>query len=119
MKIGIDFDNTIICYDEVFLTVAKSWQMVPADFQGKKTELREAIWNSSHGDTGWQRLQGKVYGEFIHTASPFPGILEFLTATKTQTHIELFIVSHKTEFGHFDETNTPLREASKQWLRQY
>ena len=29
---------------------------------------------------------------------------------------EIFIVSHKTELGHFDESRTPLRQAATTWL---
>jgi len=29
---------------------------------------------------------------------------------------EVFIVSHKTEFGHFDPTRTPLRQAALAWM---
>ena len=118
MRIGIDFDNTIICYDEIFSHVAKSWQWLPADWQGSKQAVRDALWALPDGDTLWQRLQGKVYGEFIGQAKPFPGVKEFIAACHAQADIQVFIISHKTEFGHFDEKRIPLRDASRGWLRQ-
>lgn len=118
MRIGIDFDNTIICYDDVFSYLAKSWNLLPTDFQGSKRAIRDAIWKA-HDDLAWQKLQGKAYGEFIHHAKPFAGCKEFLTECQKHPQIELFIVSHKTEFGHFDEKKISLRDASRLWLREH
>lgn len=115
MRIGIDFDNTIICYDQVFCSLAKSWQLVADDFQGTKRELRDAIRTLADGDLLWQRLQGKVYGEYIHQAEIFSGFNEFVVACNAHA-IELFIVSHKTELGHFDEKRVNLRDAAHEWL---
>ena len=102
IRIGIDFDNTIICYDDVFCNLAKSWQLVDADYQGAKKELKDKIQALPEGDLVWQRLQGKTYGEFIHQAQLFAGCKEFISHCNAQK-VALFIVSHKTEFGHFDE----------------
>jgi hypothetical protein len=117
LRIGIDFDNTIICYDQVFHSLAKEWQFVDKNFQGSKTDLRNHIQtNHPEGDLAWQRLQGKTYGEYIHQATPFPGFKDFIT-TANHHNIELYIVSHKTELGHFDEKRINLRDAARQWLR--
>lgn len=116
MRIGIDFDNTIICYDHVFCHLAKLWQMIPHNFQGNKSQVREIIQRLPEGDYQWQRLQGKVYGEFIHEATPFQGFNEFITACHTRMDVDIFIVSHKTEFGHFDDKRINLRDVSRKWL---
>lgn len=118
MRIGIDFDNTIICYDSVFCDLAKTWQMIPPDFHGSKAQLRYTVQALPEGDVGWQRLQGKVYGELIHQAIPFPGFKEFIAACSARSEIEIYIVSHKTEFGHFDKNRINLRDVSRQWLNQ-
>lgn len=117
MRIGIDFDNTIICYDQVFCTLAKEWRLIDPNFLGTKRELRDQI-RLLHGDTTWQRLQGKAYGEFIKIAQPFDGFMSFLQQCQNQTTAELFIVSHKTELGHFDEKNISLRDAARAWLQE-
>lgn len=118
MRIGIDFDNTIICYDDVFCNLAKSWQLLGQNWQGTKQQVRDTIRALPDGDTVWQRLQGKAYGEFIHQATLFAGFKEFISACNAIPNIELFIVSHKTEFGHFDEKRISLRDASRAWLRE-
>ncbi|MDR3491436.1 MAG: hypothetical protein P4M12_05240 [Gammaproteobacteria bacterium] len=116
MRIGIDFDNTIICYDQVFCDLAKSWELIEKDYQGSKHELRDTIRMLPEGDLVWQRMQGKAYGERIQKAEIFPGFKEFVAACNADTNIEIFIVSHKTEFGHFDENRVNLRDAARQWL---
>jgi hypothetical protein len=117
MRIGIDFDNTIICYDQVFCDLAKSWQLIDENYQGSKRELRDAIRMLPEGDLIWQRLQGKAYGEQIKNAEIFSGFKEFIAACNADPTIEIFIVSHKTEWGHFDEKRVSLRDAARQWLR--
>lgn len=115
MRIGIDFDNTIICYDDVFCHLAKDWGLVNPEFSGTKRELRDEV-RSKHDDVTWQRLQGKAYGEFIHHATLFDGVIEFLATCRRNPAIDLCIVSHKTEFGHFDDKRISLRDASRQWM---
>ena len=43
MRIGIDFDNTIAAYDHVFLKAAKEWDLLPSEFAGNKTQIRDTI----------------------------------------------------------------------------
>ncbi|TAK78053.1 MAG: hypothetical protein EPO11_01765 [Gammaproteobacteria bacterium] len=116
MRIGIDFDNTIVCYDEVFCDVAKRWKLVDQNYQGNKHQLRDAIWASSEGDLAWQRLQGKVYGEFMPNAKLFTGCKDFLIFCHAHPEIQVYIVSHKSEYGHYDEKRINLRDAARQWL---
>ena len=118
MRIGIDFDNTIICYDKVFTELAKSWKLIEPDYQGSKQEVKARIQSLPDGDLVWQRLQGKAYGEFIAGAEIFAGFKEFIAACHAQQNVTIFIVSHKTEFGHFDEKQISLREQSRWWLRE-
>lgn len=118
MRIGIDFDNTIICYDELFCELAKSWRLVTDKFHGSKRELRDEIRKLPNGDTHWQRMQGQAYGALIGKARVFPGVRDFIATCNQQKGIEIFIVSHKTEFGHYDEKRVSLRSAAKQWLQE-
>src|SRR5579862_6408195 len=118
MRIGIDFDNTIICYDHVFCDLAKAWGLVDNNYQDTKKELKDKIQALPEGDLVWQRLQGKTYGEFISGAQLFAGFKEFITLCNANKQIELFIVSHKTEFGHFDDKRISLRGAAREWLRK-
>jgi hypothetical protein len=115
-RIGIDFDNTIVCYDEVFVRTAKAEGLIPHDFRGGKAGVRDFIRSLSGGEEKWQRLQGRVYGEQMEGASPFEGVTGFLSRCRQRADATVFIVSHKTEFGHFDASGTNLREAARAWM---
>ena len=78
MRIGIDFDNTLIDYDRVFLDTARERGLVPRDFAGPKKAVRDAIRKLPDGELTWQRLQGYVYGARMDLVSPFPGFAEFI-----------------------------------------
>lgn len=117
MRIGVDFDNTIICYDEVFCHLAKMNKLVPPDYCGSKRDLRAVVQASAEGDLAWQRLQGKAYGEYLNIAQAFAGVKDFFAACQ-KNNIEVFIVSHKTELGHHDEKKINLRDAARTWLKE-
>ncbi len=117
MRIGVDFDNTIICYDEVFTHLAKLQQLVPPHYSGSKRDLRAVVQASAEGDLAWQRLQGKAYGEFLNIARAFAGVKDFFAACQRH-QIDVYIVSHKTELGHHDEKKINLRDAARAWLKE-
>ena len=115
MRIGLDFDNTIIRYDEVFLAAARERGLIPDGFVGAKQAIRDAIRLTPDGEIAWQRLQGFVYGAGVGAAEAFPGLDRFLAETKRRGDTVL-IVSHKTEFGHYDPDRVDLRAASRRWM---
>jgi hypothetical protein len=115
MRIGLDFDNTMIQYDDVFRHAAKARGLVPADFTGSKQQVRDTIRHLPDGELKWQALQGYVYGKGIRDATPFPGLSGFLQRARTHGDTVL-VVSHKTEHGHFDPDKTNLRKAALQWM---
>jgi hypothetical protein len=114
--IGIDFDNTIVDYDDVFLTAAKERGLVDEKFRGGKEAIREALRLKPNGEDTWQSLQGYVYGKRISDAVMFEGFAAFLRLCRAQGH-RISIVSHKTEYGHFDESRLNLREAALSWMQ--
>ncbi|MCW8916139.1 MAG: hypothetical protein OQK24_09840 [Magnetovibrio sp.] len=116
MRIGLDLDNTLVCYDRVFPAIAQRLDLLPSSFVGNKQDVRESIRQTPAGEEGWMRLQGQVYGRYMSAADMFPGAAEFLSLTKTH---EVYIVSHKTQFGHFDEERYDLRKAALRWLKDH
>ena len=117
MRIGLDFDNTLARYDHVFASEAKEEKLVSNEWQGTKKQLRDTLRSLDGGDLMWQKLQGKVYGPMMSQAKLFPGVVQFMIRCK-QRGDDVFIVSHKTEYGHFDPTETPLRQAALEWMTQ-
>ena len=94
MRIGIDFDNTIACYDGVFHAAALERSLIPADLARDKNSVRDYLNGSGRKDE-FTELQGYVYGARMDLVSPYPGFAEFIAAVGQAGH-ELFIVSHKT-----------------------
>ena len=94
MRIGIDFDNTIACYDGVFHAAALERGLIPADLGRDKNSVRDHL-NGRGRKDDFTELQGYVYGARMDLVSPYPGFAEFVAAAREAGH-ELFIVSHKT-----------------------
>jgi hypothetical protein len=94
MRIGIDFDNTIACYDGVFHTAALEKGLIPASLGRDKNSVRDHL-NGSGRKDDFTELQGYVYGARMELVSPYPGFPEFVAAARSAGHT-LFIVSHKT-----------------------
>ena len=94
MRIGIDFDNTIACYDGVFHAAALERGLIPQDLARDKNSVRDHL-NGSGRKDDFTELQGYVYGARMDLVSPFPGFAEFIGAAQGAGH-QLFIVSHKT-----------------------
>jgi hypothetical protein len=94
MRIGIDFDNTIACYNGVFHAAALERGLIPANLGSDKNAVRDYLnGNGRAGD--FTELQGYVYGARMELASPYPGFGEFVASARQAGH-DLFIVSHKT-----------------------
>ncbi len=50
LRIGIDFDNTVIAYDQVFCATAKLDGLISADFAGGKQAVRDCIRSLPDGE---------------------------------------------------------------------
>jgi hypothetical protein len=94
MRIGIDFDNTIACYDGVFHAAALERGLIPSDLGRDKNSVRDHL-NGSGRKDDFTELQGYVYGARMDLVSPYPGFADFVAAARKAGH-DLFIVSHKT-----------------------
>lgn len=114
-RIGIDFDNTIVTYDEVFRASARARGLIGEDFRGSKQAVRDFIRLQPDGELAWQRLQGHVYGKGIADAAMFEGVDAFLRRCRAEG-CTVFIVSHKTEYGHHDPARVNLRRAALDWM---
>jgi hypothetical protein len=115
-RIGLDFDNTMICYDRVFLSAAKERSLVSPDFSGSKQQVRDAIRLRPDGETDWRRLQGYVYGRGLDRAEAFEGLDDFLKRARSAGDA-ILVISHKTEFGHLDPERVNLRHAALAWMK--
>ena len=58
MLIGLDFDNTLAHYDNVFAIEAKKLDLVPKEWKGTKRNLKNRLHSIQNGDKLWQKIQG-------------------------------------------------------------
>jgi hypothetical protein len=111
--IGVDFDNTIVCYDEVFTRVAVEQGLVPSDAATSKTAIRDHLRSLGQEDR-WTELQGTIYGPRMIDARPFPGVIEFFAACRA-AGLPVAIVSHRTRVPYLGEKHD-LHTAARDWL---
>ena len=115
MVIGVDFDNTLVSYDELFACLARERGLT--DATGKKA-IRDRVRELPDGEIEWQKLQGIAYGPRMSEAELIAGVPEFFAACR-QRGIPVHVISHKTEFAGYDDTRTNLRQAALAWMRAH
>lgn len=115
VRIGIDLDNTIVCYDRVFhqLAVQRGW--IPVDTPATKLAVRSYL--RDHGrEEAWTELQGEAYGPGMEGASAFADCIDLLQ-TWLSEGIDLVIVSHRTRVPHLGPPHD-LHSAARRWLER-
>jgi len=116
MRIGIDFDNTIVCYDGVFYKTAIELGWIPVDTGKSKTEVKQFFLDTDT-EPKWTELQGIVYGDTIKNAPIFPGFKEVVSQWREQGY-NIFLVSHKTLYPIIGE-KLNFHEAASAWLHKH
>ncbi|MEX2212710.1 MAG: hypothetical protein WD768_01195 [Phycisphaeraceae bacterium] len=94
MRIGLDLDNTIICYDRLFHRLAIERGLIPRELPATKAAVRDHLRSIGREDE-WTAMQGEAYGSRIDEAEIFPGVIDFLVDAHVAGH-SINIISHKT-----------------------
>lgn len=113
--IGVDFDNTLISYDDVFYQHALDLNLISKASSKNKKDVRDAIRLLPEGEIVWQKVQAFVYTKGITQAKLNEGVGRFLKACLAKG-IKVYVVSHKTEYSDFDEEKISLRQAALEWM---
>jgi hypothetical protein len=116
VRIGIDFDNTIACYDGTFHAAAVERGLIPSQGVGiDKISVRD--WLRGQGrEADFTALQGYVYGPGMKHVECYPGILEFVQQARAARH-EVFVISHKT-VAPFAGPAYDLHQSARDFLRE-
>lgn len=114
-RIGIDFDNTIICYDKVFNKVGVEKKMIPEDLPEGKGFVRDYL-RQEDMEKEWIWLQGYVYGTRLSDAKIYNGVFEFLDYCDSK-QIECFVVSHKSVYPYSGDKYN-LHKAASGWIQE-
>ncbi len=114
--IGVDFDNTIVRYDDVFGRVALDLGLVPPEAATSKTAVRDHLRAIGQEDR-WTELQGIIYGPRMMDAELFPGVAEFFARCRMAKR-PVVIVSHRTRFPYLGERHD-LHAAARDFLARH
>ena len=112
-KLGLDFDNTLIDYDEVFFQLALEKNLIPPSINKDKKSVRKFFIDNNIEDE-FINLQGEVYGLKVLEAKQSLGMFEALRSLKNDNY-ELIIVSHKTKYPYSGK-KYDLHKAASNWL---
>ena len=112
--VGVDLDNTIICYDSAFHRAALERGWIDTGTAVVKTAVKKVVIEKA-GNWAWTELQGFVYGPGLKMATAYPGVTGFFEAC-AKKGIRTIIISHKTQFAAAGP-RYDLREAARTWLK--
>ncbi len=116
MRLGFDFDNTIVSYDTLFHKVAIEQQVIEPSVPVNKLAVRDYLRRVGH-EAIWTEMQGYVYGARMQEAQAYPTVLEVLKRLKEAGHT-LAIVSHKTKHPYLGK-QYDLHAAARGWIEEH
>ena len=93
MILGLDFDNTLVRYDELFHQLAIEKKLIEESLPPNKIIIRNYL-RGQGKDEQFTLLQGEVYGRRILEAKPAEGMLKTLTKLG-RYGVQMKLVSHK------------------------
>ena len=115
MRIGLDFDNTIVCYDAAIAMLADELLDLPAELPRTKLGLRDHL-RATGRELEWTAFQGELYGPGMVHAQPFEGAIDTMLQLVEQGH-ELIIVSHRSRKPYSGEPHD-LHAAARTWVAE-
>lgn len=115
MIIGIDFDNTIIDYNNLFYEAGLSLGVLPDNTVCNKKIIREYLIREER-EQDWIKIQGIVYGKYIRTAKVMEGFSSFSDHCYGMGW-KIFIISHKTRDSIVGEKFN-LHTSALNWLEK-
>ena len=114
-KIGIDFDNTIVFYDDLFHKIATEEKLIPSNFPTSKVLIRDYL-RKKNKDELFTLLQAEVYGKRILEASPAPNV-DLVIKKIIDNGFDVSIISHKS-LNPYKGPKYNLHEAAMLWLEK-
>lgn len=116
MRIGFDFDNTIVHYDNLFHKVAREQGVIDDSIPPQKVAIRDSLRQSGKEDI-WTEMQGYVYGARMQEADAHLDVIETIRELRDAGHT-LAIMSHKTKYPYMGE-KYDLHAAARGWIDEY
>lgn len=116
MRIGLDFDNTIACYDQAIALLVEELFELPTRLPRTKLALRDFLITEDR-EAEWTAFQGELYGPGMRYAQPFEGAISTMQHLVDQGH-ELVIVSHRSRRPYAGRPHD-LHKAAKDWIKYH
>ena len=113
MRIGLDFDNTIVCYDEAIARLSEEMLDLPKELPRTKVSLRDFL-HAAGREQEWTAFQGKLYGPGMIYAKPFEGVDDTLVKLVAREH-EICIISHRSKVPYAGP-EYDLHKAAYEWI---
>tara|TARA_Y100000589_G_C27117103_1_gene614722 strand:+ start:711 stop:1337 length:627 start_codon:yes stop_codon:yes gene_type:complete len=113
LKIGFDFDNTLVNYDNIFYELASEKGLINQNIKKNKVSVRNYLREIGR-EKDFTLMQGEIYGKKILEIKPCPELIKVLKKLICDGH-EIFIISHKTKTP-FIGPKYDLHEAATKWL---
>jgi hypothetical protein len=113
IKLGLDFDNTIVCYDAAIALLAEELFDLPPEVPRTKIGLREHL-RSEGREPEWTAFQGELYGPGMRYAQPFEGAVETMVGLVAAGY-ELIIVSHRSRTPYSGKPHD-LHAFGREWI---
>ena len=115
MKLGIDFDNTIVNYHEVIERLASKLSGIPQHIPKTKIRIRDYLRGCGREEE-WTELQGQIYGPGMIYAKPYRGAIQAMKEVADKGY-SLIIVSHRTRYP-YRGTRHDLHKAAYEWVKR-
>ena len=116
MRIGIDFDNTIVDYNSLVYDISTRNNLINKGFDKDKKKIKESLILKGK-EIEWRNIQSLIYGKEIFKAKLFNNFTDFIMESRKKNYF-LQIVSHKTEFSNLTRKNPNLREMAIAWMKK-
>jgi transketolase len=116
LRIGLDFDNTIVRYDALCHRLALEQGVIPSGLPPTRLAVRDHLRRAGREDV-WTAMQGTLYGERMRDAVPAPGVLAFLRWARTHG-VRVSIISHRTRHPFLGPAHD-LHAAAHRWIADH
>lgn len=116
IKLGLDFDNTIVCYDDAITVLANKILDLPPEVSRTKLGLRDYL-RKNNRESEWTAFQGELYGPGMKHARAFEGAIEAMLELSNKGY-ELVIVSHRSRRPYAGKPHD-LHSAALSWIAEH
>ena len=115
IHLGIDFDNTIVLYDQIFFDLAFKKKYIDDQTLPTKKHIREKMIKNKLEEK-FTEMQGEIYGKLIAKSKVQEGIISSLR-NLLSSGVKISIVSHKTKYP-IKGYKYNLHDAALMWLEK-